>query len=80
MPVNESIRVQVLEVLAARAGSLMQSLSPEDANALAQLAIRALQITFETEDLEFSAFLHGSDPSGEEYSHTSVVRVQQRPG
>lgn len=65
---DESLRVKVLEILANRAATLSEGLSAEEATALAGIALRALQITFETEGLEFSAFLHGGDSKTEEYS------------
>ena len=65
---DEALRVRVLETLAARATSIVKELTPEDAATIADIALRALQLTFETEGLEFAAFLHGTDQAGEDYS------------
>lgn len=68
---DEALRVVVLDILANRALSLNgngAALSAEEAQLLAVAALRALQITFETEGLEFSAFLGGADAEDEEYS------------
>jgi len=65
---DEALRVRVLETLAARASSLVKDLTPEDAASIADIALRALQLTFETEGLEFAAFLHGTDQAEEDYS------------
>src|SRR5207237_176021 len=43
-------------------------LTPDDAVAIANVALRALQMTFETEGLELAAFLHGNDLAEEDYS------------
>ena len=43
-------------------------------------ALRALQLTFETEGLEFAAFLHGTDKAEEDYSvgdSIDTVRVNK---
>jgi hypothetical protein len=65
---DEALRVRVLETLGARASSLVKDLTPQDAAAIAGIAVRALQLTFETEGLEFAAFLHGTDQAEEDYS------------
>lgn len=65
---DEALRVRVLETLAARASSLVKDLTREDAATIADIALRALQLTFETEGLEFAAFLHGTDQVEEDYS------------
>ncbi len=65
---DEALRVRVLETLGARASSLVKDLMPEDAVAIAGIAVRALQLTFETEGLEFAAFLHGTDQAEGDYS------------
>jgi hypothetical protein len=62
------LRVRVLETLAARATSLVRDLTPEDGAAIAEIALHALQLTFETEGLELAAFLHGNDSAEEDYS------------
>ncbi|HVT98302.1 MAG TPA: hypothetical protein VHE33_12415, partial [Acidobacteriaceae bacterium] len=77
---DEALRVRVLETLAARASSLVKDLTPEDAVAIAGVALRALQLTFETEGLEFAAFLHGTDKAEEDYSvgdSIDTVRVNK---
>lgn len=65
---DEALRVRVRETLAARATSLVKELTPTDAATIADIALCALQLTFETEGLEFASFLHGTDQAEEDYS------------
>jgi hypothetical protein len=73
---DEALRVAVIEILANRAVAEAggpEAMTPHRANMLAETALRALQITFETEGLEFSTFLAGGEPNDEEYSVADSV-------
>jgi len=73
---DEALRLFVKEILANRASAESSgavAISMSQASLLAETALRALQITFEKEGLEFSSFLSGGEQSEEEYSVSDSI-------
>lgn len=69
---EEALRARVLKGLEARIIATGEGLQPGESTACAQLAIRALQLLFEREGLEFAAFLGSDSPSPEQQRSLTV--------